>query len=107
MPVDVFLDPYAREFVDGLTLTEQLQVRAATDHLMVSAEPDGISKIRLPFPFRFGTISYVSGGFFFTYEFENAITVRILSISREVPTTTADLFRLPPPVRADSILRAL
>ena len=82
MPVDVFLDPDAREFVDGLPLTEQLQVRAAIDHLMVGAEPDGISKIRLPFPFRLGAIGYVSGGFYFTYEFENAATVRILTISR-------------------------
>ena len=85
MPVDVFLDPDAREFVDGLAPVEQLQVRAAIDYLMVGPEPDGISKIRLPFPFRLGAIGYVSGGFFFTYEFENAITVRILSISRVSP----------------------
>ena len=85
MPVDVFLDPHAREFVDGLTPAEQLEVRAAIDYLMVGPEPDGISKIRLPLPFKFGAIGYVPGGFFFTYEFENAITVRILSISRVSP----------------------
>ena len=60
-------------------------MRAAIDYLMAGAEPDDNSKVRLPLPFRFGTIGYVSGGFFFTYEFENAITVRILSISRDSP----------------------
>ena len=38
-------------------------------------------KIRLPFPFLYGTIGYHCDGFFITYGFENAATLRIYTIS--------------------------
>ncbi len=82
MPVDVYLARDARAFLNALPLEEQLRVRDAIDYLMIDPEPDGASKIRLPLPYRFGTVSYTSGGFFFTYEFENAMVVCVLSISR-------------------------
>ena len=85
MPVDLFLDPGARGFVDSLSPVEQLEVQVAIDHLMSDPEPDGTSRIRLPLPYRFGAIGYTAGGFFFTYEFENPATVRVLSISRVGP----------------------
>lgn len=85
MPVDLFLDAAARRFVEALSEAERLEVQAAIDHLMSDPEPDGTSRIRLPLPYRFGAIGYTAGRFFFTYEFENPATVRILSISRVSP----------------------
>ena len=68
MPGDVYLSRGARAFLDALPLEEQRRVRDAIDYLMIDPEPDGSSKVRLPLPYRFGTISYRSGGFFFTYD---------------------------------------
>ena len=85
MPVDAYLSRDARAFLNALPLEEQRRVRDAIDYLMIDPEPDSSSKLRLPFPYRFGTISYTSGGFFFTYEFENALVVHVLTISRANP----------------------
>lgn len=48
---------------------------------MAEPYPDGRTKVRLPFPFRYGTIACISDGFFIVYEFENAATVRVSTIS--------------------------
>ncbi len=48
--------------------------------LMNDPYPDGRTKIALPFPFPYGSIGHRAGGFFITYEFENAATIRILAI---------------------------
>ncbi|MDE2801988.1 MAG: hypothetical protein OXK21_03785 [Chloroflexota bacterium] len=85
MPVDAYLSREARASLNALSSEEQLRVRDAIDYLMIDPEPDGSSKVRLPLPYRFGTISYRSGGFFFTYEFENAMVVQVLTISRAGP----------------------
>ncbi|MCY4583316.1 MAG: hypothetical protein OXE50_11055 [Chloroflexi bacterium] len=85
MPVDVYLSRDARAFLNALPLEEQQRVRDAIDYPMVDSDPDGSSKVRLPLPYRFGTISYRSGGFFLTYEFENAMVVHVLTISRAGP----------------------
>ena len=44
---------------------------------------DGVAKIWLPFPFLYGTIGYRVSGFFITYGFENAATIRIYTVSRD------------------------
>ena len=62
---------------------EQAAVQAAVDHLMDHPLADEIAKIRLPFPFLYGTIGYHVGGFFITYGFENAATIRIYTVSRD------------------------
>ena len=85
MPVDVYLSRDARAFLNALPLDEQSRVQDVIDYLLVDPEPDGSSKTRLPLPYRFGTIGHTSGGFFFTYEFENAMVVCVLTISRAGP----------------------
>ena len=85
MPVDVYLSRGARAFLNALPIEEQQRVQDAIDYLMIDPETDGSSKVRLPLPYRFGTISYRSGGFFFTYEFANAIVVHVHTISRTGP----------------------
>ena len=82
MPVDIFLDARAESFVDALSTVEQTRVRAILNDLMADPHTDDRSKIRLPFRFRYGTIACVSDGFFVVYEFENAATVRVTTISR-------------------------
>ena len=82
MPVDVFLDARARSFLTALSAAEQARVQAVLDGLMADPYPDERNKVRLPFPFRYGTIACVSDGFFIVYEFENATTLRVSTISR-------------------------
>ena len=40
--------------------------------LLIDPYPGERAKVRLPFPFRYGTIAYIRDGFFVVYEFENA-----------------------------------
>ena len=84
-PVDAFLDERAQEFTASLDLTEQWRVGMAVDYLMANPYPDGETKIRLPRPFRFGAIGCRADGFFILYEFENASTIRILTIGWDTP----------------------
>ena len=82
MPVDVFLEARARSFLTALSVAEQARVRAVLDELMADPYPDERNKVRLPFPFRYGTIACASDGFFIVYEFENAATLKVSTISR-------------------------
>ena len=80
-PADAFLDQRAREFFASLEVVDRLRVQDAIDQLMADPHPDGAVKIRLPFPFLYGTIGYRCDGFFITYGFENAATLRVYTIS--------------------------
>ena len=82
-PVDVFWDRVARDFFQRLLPVEQEVVQAAVDRLMNHPHADEVAKIRLPFPFLYGTIGYRVGGFFITYGFDNAVTIRIYTVSRD------------------------
>jgi|GEM_PF-1505997 len=82
-PVDVFWDQVARDFLRTLPPAERQVVQAAVDHLMDHPQADGVAKIWLPFPFLYGTIAYRVSGFFITYGFENAATIRIYTVSRD------------------------
>ena len=83
-PVDVFLEQRAREVFASLEVVDRLRVQDAIDQLMSDPYPDGTVKIRLPFPFLYGTIGYHCDGFFITYGFENAATLRIYTISWDI-----------------------
>ena len=80
-PVDVFLDQRAEDAFRSLEVLDRLRVQEAIDRLMSDPYPDGTTKIQLPFPFRYGTIGYRTDGFFITYGFENAATLRVYTIS--------------------------
>jgi len=80
-PHDAVLEDRAREFVDSLTPRLYERAMAGVRDLMDDPHPDERVKIRLPFPFLHGTIGYHCDGFFITYGFENAATLRIYTIS--------------------------
>ncbi len=82
MPADVFLEERARSFLATLSPAEQARVQAILNDLMADPYADENAKVRLPFPFRYGTIAYICDGFFVVYEFENAETMRVSTISR-------------------------
>ncbi len=82
MPADVFLEERARSFLTALSPAEQDRVQAILDDMMADPYADERAKVRLPFPFRYGTMAYIRDSFFVVYEFENATTLRVSTISR-------------------------
>ena len=63
-PHDAVLEDRAREFVDSLTPRLYERAMAGVRDLMNDPHPDERVKIRLPFPFLYGTIGYHCDGFF-------------------------------------------
>ena len=78
---DVFFDTRAQEFISGLSPSAYDRLMVGISLLLFDPHPDGRSKVRLPFPFRYGAMGYTAGSFFVVYEFENAATIRVSTIS--------------------------
>ena len=81
VPFDVFFEDRAQEFIDGLSASGYDRLMVAIGLLLIDPYPGERAKVRLPFPFRYGTIAYLRDGFFVVYEFENAATIRVSTIS--------------------------
>ena len=82
-PFDVLFKETAQLFLSGLTPRYYGQAMAAVRGLMDDPYPDGRVRVSLPFPFSYGSIGCHVSGFFITYEFVDATTIRILTIGRD------------------------
>lgn len=80
-PFDVFFEDRAQEFIDTLSASGYDRLMVGIGLLITDPYPDNRTKVRMPFPFRYGTIGYTAGNFFIVFEFENATTLRISTIS--------------------------
>lgn len=84
-PFEVRFKKNAEDFLSGLTPRHYGQVMTAVRGLMDDPYPDEQAKIPLPFPFPYGSIGFRASGFFITYEFADATTIRVLNITRDNP----------------------
>ena len=79
-PFEVRFKESAENFLAGLTPRHYGRVMTAVRSLMDDPCPDERTRIRLPLPFRYGSIGWRVSGFFITYEFVDETTLRVLSI---------------------------
>ena len=84
-PFDVLFKENAEYFLSGLTPRYYGRVMTVVRGLMDDPYPDGQTRVRLPFPFSYGSIGCRVSGFFITYEFADATTIRILNITWDNP----------------------
>ena len=80
-----FAEP-ANAFLRRLTPRRYGQAMTVVHGILEEPRPDGRTRIRLPFPYRFGSIGCMAGGFFVVYVIEEPSTVVVLNVARAAPS---------------------
>ena len=84
-PYRVEFERSARDFLGGLTPRHYGRAMTSVFSLVHDPHPDGHTRILLPFPYRFGSISYTANGFFIMYVIEEPATIVVLNIAWSGP----------------------
>ncbi len=84
-PFEVLFKESAEYFLSGLTPRYYGRAMTAVRGLMNNPYPDERAKMPLPFPFPYGSMGCRVSGFFITYEFVDAATIRVLNIVWDNP----------------------
>ena len=77
VPYRAEFEPRARGFLDGLTPRDYGRAMATVHDLVEDPYPDGRTRIRLPFPYRFGSIGYTANGFFIVYSIPDTVKMLV------------------------------
>lgn len=85
VPYRVEFERRARVFLNSLTPRRYGQAMATGHDLVDDPYPDGRTRIRLPLPYRYGSVGYTANGFFVMYVVEDSTTIMVLTISRASP----------------------
>ncbi len=84
-PFEVRFKESAEAFLSGLTPRYYGRAMTTVHHIMDNPYPDDQAKIRLPFPFSYGSMGLRANGFFITYEFVDERTIRVLTVGWDNP----------------------
>ena len=85
VPYRVEFERRARDFLNGLTPRQYGQAMVTVHDLVDDPRPDERTRISLPFPYRFGSISYTANHFFIMYVIEEPTTIVVLNIAWSGP----------------------
>ena len=80
VPYKVEFEQRAKDFLNVLTPRQYGLAMTTVHDLVDGPHPDGLARIRLPFPYRFGSIGYTANGIFVIYAIEEPSTIVVLSI---------------------------